>query len=276
LALSVLFMTALVAQVPASSAASGSEASSAAAAAATAQVPVPPVQGWNGMFGLGLISLTGNANAVTVTANASAEWKSPEWTVAGKAFGTYGESRPAGTFTTQLVALAAGGQLRADRHALGGLSGYGLIGTEADHIKSVELRSFAEVGAAVVWIESVQADFTRAYIRTDLAFRYAREFRQQYYPFKQQLPDVYLVAPRLGLVMRFGLSEEVAFSEELEALPNLAGDFRVLINSVSKVTARLYQSLSLGISYQVNYDSLPAVGRRSTDTALSVGLEVGF
>ena len=88
--------------------------------------------------------------------------------------------------------------------------------------------------------------------------------------------SVTLGAPRLGLAFRYALSERVAFQQEAELLPNVFGDSRLLANSTSKLSAGLTESLALTSSLLVNYDSAPAAGKRPTDTALSVGVELGL
>ena len=66
------------------------------------------------------------------------------------------------------------------------------------------------------------------------------------------------------------------FTQEVELSENLVNNSRALINANSKLTAKLTSAVSLGISYGIMYDSLPAPGKKTTDTALTVGLEVGL
>ena len=79
-----------------------------------------------------------------------------------------------------------------------------------------------------------------------------------------------------GLAFRYALSTGIVFTEDAEVLPNVLGDGRVLVNSTTKIAARLTESLSLGVSFVVNHDSLPAPARCPTDTALTVGLELAL
>ncbi|HET9451828.1 MAG TPA: DUF481 domain-containing protein, partial [Aggregicoccus sp.] len=144
------------------------------------------------------------------------------------------------------------------------------------HVKSVEVRGYGEAGTGILWWDETQPGGGSSSLRTDLAFRVARERRFQYYPTRQNLEGVTLGAPRLGIALRYALSERVVFSEEAELLPNVFGDARLLANSTSKLSAGLTESLALTASLLVQHDSAPAAGKRPTDTALSVGVELGL
>jgi putative salt-induced outer membrane protein YdiY len=276
---------AAAAQSAAESAAKAAEAaarvaaqvSPAAPGAPTAVAPAPAAPSkWNGSVGLGLISITGNAQALTFNGTALVERKGEEWIYGLKATGVYGTSRPPSNdpnATSQVLALAASLQLRLDRRLGPTFTTYVLGGAETDHVKSVEFRGFGEAGGAIIWVDTKEGALNRTFLRTDLAFRYANESRFQYYPTPLSLPGATLYAPRFGLAFRHSLSKEVGFLQDAEILPNVVGDGRVLVNTLSKLSTRLYQSLSLGVGFTVNYDSSPAPQKKTTDTALSVSLE---
>jgi putative salt-induced outer membrane protein YdiY len=218
---------------------------------------------WTGTVGLGLIALTGNASTVTFNGLASAQRKTEKWIYSARAFGVYGRARPPDEDAlAQVVALSAGLQLRGDRRLTESLSTFLLAGAETDHVKSVEVRGIGEAGVSS--------------LRTDLAFRFVRETRFQYYPTRVDLPDLDLGGPRLGVDFRYGLSKDILFSEEAEVVPNILGDARVLFTSRTQLISKLTEDLSLATSFLVQYDSAPAAGKQSTDTALSVSLEVAF
>ncbi len=246
------------------------------APAGKAAPAAPSAATWSGTAGLGLISVTGNAKALTFSANATVERKSQEWIFTAKANGAYGTAQPAGSSTSQVNALSAAGQLRADRRFSLLLSIYLLGGLETDHVQSVELRGYGEAGAALIWWDLKEADFSKGFFRTDLGFRYSKESRFQYYPTVQGLPGVTLIAPRFGLAFRYALNKGIIFTEDAEVMPNVTGDSRVLVNSQSKLSTRLTDGVSLGVGFLVKYDSAPAPSRVSTDTSLIVGLEVAF
>jgi opacity protein-like surface antigen len=231
---------------------------------------------WTGSVGLGFVSITGNAELLTLTGSAVAEHKTEDWIYGLKTSGVYGRGRAAGSdpnSDAQVLALAASLQLRLDRRLGPIFTTYLLGGAETDHVKSVEIRGFGEAGGSIIWIDQKEGPLNKTFLRTDLAFRYSNESRFQYYPTPQSLPGATLYAPRFGVAFRYGLSTEVAFLQDAEILPNVSGEGRVLINTLSKLSARLVKSLSLGTGFTVNYDSSPAPRKKTTDTALTVTLE---
>jgi putative salt-induced outer membrane protein YdiY len=237
--------------------------------------PAPaPAAKWSGTVGLGMISLTGNSRSTTFNTALAAERKSEEWIWAVKAGATYGQSRAAADGEDETVAEAAGLLLRLDRRFGPRYSVFVLGAVDTDHVKSVELRSAGELGATVAWVDAAGASGWSVSLRTDLGFRIANEQRYQYYPDRLQLEDETLYAPRAGFALRYGLSKDVVFTEDAEILPNVVGDSRVVMNSVSKISTRLSRSLAFGVAFTVNHDSAPAPGKVSTDTALALTLDV--
>jgi putative salt-induced outer membrane protein YdiY len=245
-----------------------------AAPATAPPAPPPPPSAWSGTVGLGFISLTGNSRTVTFTANVAAERKSTDWIASTKAYGNYGQNRSATTQDTETVAEAAGLLLRLDRRFATRYTAYVLGGVETDHVKSVELRSAGELGATIVWVDAKGDTGWTTSLRTDLGFRVSEERRYQYFPTAQEIPDVTLYAPRAGLAFAYAVSKDVVFTEDAEVMPNVVGDSRVLVNSVSKISTRLSRTLAFGIAYKVAYDSAPAPEKVSTDTTLALTLDV--
>jgi len=235
---------------------------------------------WKGSMGLGLIALSGNSSTLTFNGLGSAERKTEDWIYSVRAQAVYGRSRLPATETeaerSQVVALGANLQLRGDRRFTQMVSGYLLAGAETDHIKSVEGRGTGEVGAGIIWWDEKQEDGRTSSLRTDLAFRFMRETRFQYYPIALDLEDVDLGGPRFGLALRYSVSKDVVFTQDAEAVPNVLGESRLLINTTSKLLARLTESLAIGTSFVLQYDSAPAAGKVSTDTALSGTIEMSF
>lgn len=251
--------------------------------AAAAAAPVKPSV-WDVSVGLSLISLTGNASTLTVSGLASALRKTEHWIYSVKAYGAYGRSRPPQVegeveSLSQVVALNAGVELRGDRRFTQEISGYLLAGVDTDHIKSVEARPYGEAGASIFWFDTKRdekASVREAVLRTDFAFRYARETRFQYYPERFDLPDVDLGGPRFGVLFRYGVSKDITFQEEAEILVSVISDSRVLFSSQTQVMASLTDALALGVGFLVKSDSAPPPGKVSTDTALSFNLTVAL
>ncbi len=266
----------LYSQAPAAATPADAATPTASAEKTVEAPPPPPPPKWAGSVGFGLISLTGNSTALTVNLTGLAEYKTTDWIYGLKVSGIYGRSKAPSndpTLESQVLALAGSLQLRVDRRINQTVSAYVLGGAEADHVKSVEFRGIAEGGAGIIWIDVKEGDLAKALVRTDLAFRYANESRFQYYPTPMSLPGAILYAPKLGLAVRYAFSKEVGLLEDAEFLPSVSGDGRVVVNSLFKLTASLVGSLSLAVGFTVNFDSLPAPTKKSTDTALSVGLE---
>jgi hypothetical protein len=233
--------------------------------------PAPPAA-WSGTAGAGLIWLTGNSRSVTFTLGAAAERKGARWIVSGKAAGAYGRSRAAGDGADQVVAEAAGGQLRVDRR-LGERSSVYLLGViDADHVNSVELRTAGELGATATWIDRGTKDGWNVYLRNDAGFRITEERRFQYYPAERALGEATLYSPRLGVAFRYQPRKGLTFTEDAEVLPSV-GAGRVRVNSVSKLASSLIGVLSVGLTYTVAHDSAPAPGKVGTDTTLALLLE---
>ena len=153
-----------------------------------------------------------------------------------------------------------------------------MAGIETDHLKSLEDRPFGELGLSLIWFDTKEGDLAKSTLKTDLGFRYAREYRFNYYPSpgRADPTEVDVVAPRLGLTFRYAINKNVIFTEEVSALGNVVGTARLLFTSTSKLSARLSDKVSLGIGFVVNDDSVPAPGKVSGDTATTIGLEIGI
>lgn len=237
--------------------------------------------GWTATVGAGLLSLSGNSSAISFNLSSAAEKKTEEWIFGLKAAAVYGQSRPPGSDDEpQTIALGGGFSGRGDRRFTERYSGYLQAGLETDHVKSVEYRYFGEAGAGIIWLDPGK-EFPKAFLRTDVAARYGEEERFQYYPTKadpttHRLDPVRLIAPRLAVAFKYGLTESVTFSEDLEVLPNVVGPSRVLANSVTKLSARLSKGLSFGMSFTFNEDTAPAAGKKDLDTALAASVEMSF
>ncbi|MFL5353284.1 DUF481 domain-containing protein [Archangium sp.] len=237
---------------------------------------------WDVTVGMGLIFITGNASTVTFNGLATAERKTEHWIYSVKATGVYGESRPPGVAgevdqpVSSVTALGAAMQLRGDRRFTDKVSGYLLGSGDTDHVKSIEFRGAGEAGIGVIWWDEKRKDGGEAFLRTDVAFRYARELRFQYYPTRTDVPDVSLGGPRFGVAFRYGLNKDVAFLEEFSVLPSLIEGSRLLANSQTQLNVKLTQTLAVSTTFLLQYDSEPAPGKVPTDTSLAVSVAVTF
>ena len=257
----------------------------AAASAGAPPAPAPPeappapvaVQKWLGSAGVSLISLSGNASSLTAASSASLQREWSAWLLGLTTFGTYGQTRPPNSDEArQVVALAAGGQLRGDRDVNEQVTVFLLSGVETNHVKSLELRGYVESGSGITWVNQKEGELQRTLLRTDLAIRYSKESQFQYYPVPLDLEDREIAGPRVGAAFRFSPRKGLLFTQDAEVIANLLGESRFLVNTTSKVSSMLTDALSLAVAFLVNYDSAPAPGRISTDTALTVGIEAAL
>jgi hypothetical protein len=249
------------------------------ATATLAAVPAPPAAPppsgtWAVTLGVGLISLQGNSNTLTLSGNASVERKTEDWIYAGKASGAFGQGQLSGQTDSSVLALNGSLQLRGDRRFTPRYSGYLMAGADADHVKSLEFRGYAEGGIGILWVDDKEGDLQKALFRTDVAIRGGKEFRFQYYPSAMDLPDLTIATPRFGVALRYALTKDVGLYQDAEVMPSVAGDSRVLFDSLSKISAHITKELALGVSWQLNFDSTPAPGKKTTDSALTLGLDV--
>ena len=270
------------------------EATKATPDAGPAAAPVPPkaqkaqekAATWSGIVGLSLISLTGNANSITTSANAALRRESKRWIFELKASGAYGRTRAADAIDEatgelvevdpEIVALNANVDLRADLRFTSKISVYLLGGVMTDHVKSIETRPVGEAGMSVIWLDQKKGDVSTLRLQTDFAFRGGKELRFQYYPEPANPEDQVIAAPRFALALRYAMTEGLILTEDFEVLPNVVGDSRVWLSSLTKISVKLIKALSFSTSFLVTHDTAPAEGKEKTDTALTVGLELAF
>ena len=156
------------------------------------------------------------------------------------------------------------------------LSVYLLAGAMTDHVKSIEARPVGEAGLSVLWLDQKKGELSTLRLQTDFAFRGGKELRFQFYPATKNEEDQVIAAPRFALAFRYAMTEGLIFTEDFEVLPNVIGDSRVWVSSLSKISVKLIKALSFTAAFLVTHDTAPADGKEKTDTALTVGLELGF
>lgn len=254
----------------------------AAEASKTAEVPKPAAErgerSWAGTATIGFINLTGNARSTSTSGAIRVEFQSYGWLGALDLAGNYGRARPAATGgPLEVVAEDATARLRGDRRLSRVYSVYLLGGVDTDHVKSIEVRPYGEAGFSALWIDQVvEGEFVKARVQTDLGLRFGHEWRFQYFPTRENLENVRILAPKAGARARYALSRDLVVSEVFEVLPSLLSPYQVYIDSVTKLGANLWRGLGVGVAYQIRYESKPPPGKVPLDTALTVGLEAAF
>jgi hypothetical protein len=256
--------------------------------AAPADAPAAK-QGWLGNAGLGLTFITGNTQTLTLTGSFAADRKWDAWSMAVRLSGAYGLANPdvnVAASTTATTARRASGNVRGDRNFSTFASLFVLGGSEFDHVKNIESRTAGEFGTGLTFFNQKEGDVEKLYLRLDLAARAGYETRFQYFPQASSITPngIVILAPRVAGVFRWSFSKDVRFTEELEFIPYLLAPTagRLLINSTTKLNARLTENVSLATGLLVNFDSSPPAGgagstpRVPTDIALTVGVEASF
>ncbi len=246
--------------------------------------PAKP-QHWKGLVGAGFTFLNGNSQLLTITGNVGVDGTWEKWAVALRAAGAYGVSNPDANVsdsTAQITARKMAASARGDR-TYGFASLFVLGGAEFDHVKNVEAREFGEVGTGLTFLNEKRGDLEHLFLRLDLAMRAGYETRVQYFPFVTPVDPyaIIILAPRAALAFRWAPNKDVRFSEECEAIPSVLAPTlgRLLVNSTTKLNARLTETVSLTTAFIVNYDSMPPPSvpkKLSTDIALTAGLEATF
>ncbi|MCY1023477.1 DUF481 domain-containing protein [Pyxidicoccus sp. MSG2] len=230
---------------------------------------------WTGSAGLGLSFFSGNTRAFTVTGDALAELDTPKWAATLEADGAYGEAAEGEDAEREVTAKTLGGWARGEYRMNPLLSAYSFVGAEADHPASLELRTEVELGIGVTFLEE-EEDENELFLRGYVGGSYARDRRFQYIPTRENLPDVTLWSPALGLAFRYDVNEHVELREDALLLPDVFGDTRVLFDSTTKLAVHLTERFSLTTFFELQHDSSPAEGKVRTDTSLSLGGEVSL
>lgn len=254
--------------------------------AATAAAGEKKKDAWIGNLGVGLTFITGNSQTLTMTGSAAADRKWEVWSLGIRANGAYGLANPDtnASAVAGITARRASATIRADRSFGTFAAIFALAGTEFDHMKNVESRTIGELGAGLTFFQKKEGDLEKLYLRVDLAMRSGYETRFQYFPTPGPVDDygIVILAPRVAATFRWSFSKDVRLTEELEFIPFLLSPTlgRLLINNNTKLAARLTESIALTTSLMVNFDSMPPkagdLERKTTDVALTVGLEATF
>ncbi len=304
-----LLLMAVVTQAPVTQAPADSAADRAAAAAEKAAAaaersseaiariadklaPAPPPapvsaaeKGWTGTAGFGLSLLGGNTQSITLTASVGLDKKWEVWSLGVRATGAYGLTNPdtsAGSSSVaQTVARRASATVRGDRSFGGFVAIFALGGGEFDHVKNIESRGFGEAGTSFTLFDEKQGDLPKLFLRLDLAIRGGGETRFTYFPTPAPVSPYFIpiLAPRIAGTFRWALNENFKFSEDLEVVPYLLPPTtgRFLINSSTKINAKITERVALTLGFQLNVDTDPPnPALRVLDYALTAGTELAL
>lgn len=247
-----------------------------------AAAPAAP-SNWSVVVGANSTWITGNVLSLTFAGQASAIRKTDRTIFAAKLFGGYGERYVEATDTTpastDVLLYNVGGSAQFDVRFGEYVSAFVGAGLDTDHVKSVELRGYGDVGVGVLWLDRKEGSLQRLYLKTDLSLRVQPESRFQYYPTLAQVDDAFLIGPRLAASFRYAFTSATFITEDVEVLPNVLGTARVLVNSATKLGVGLVGNVSVTAGFALRYDSSPAqvpVKRKPLDTQLLLGIEASF
>ncbi len=256
---------------------------SAAPPAPPAPVAPPAAPRTTSVFGLGLIWMQGNSNALTLSGSLGLAHKfDAGWGASLKLNAAYGQAQVTGTTTQSVTAYNAGGTVRGDRTFGSEVQVFVQGGALTDHVASLELRYFGEGGAGIIWLDHKAAGYQQVMLRTDLGLRAAQDNNWQYYPTATNagtghLPDIFFLGPSFAVAFLYALNKGVVFSEDASLGENIDGDSRTMVSSTTKLSAALLGHVSFATTFLVTYDSnLANLGKVDTDTALTLGLEGTF
>ncbi|AFE04288.1 hypothetical protein COCOR_01789 [Corallococcus coralloides DSM 2259] len=268
----ILFAAMAQTPTPPSEAADASSPASVASATEDEDEDEGP---WTGSAGLGASMFTGNARAFTITGDAMAEYESPVWALTLEADGAYGNAASEDEEEREVTALTLGGWARGDYRFTRLLSAYSFLGLETDHPASLELRTEVELGVGLTFLERKKKKTEKElFLRTYLGASYAKDRRFQYTPTREDLPNVTLWSPAVGLAFRYDINERVHLREDAIVLPGIFDNTRVLLDSTTKLSVHLTDRFALTTYFELQHDSAPAAGKVKTDTSLSVGGEL--
>lgn len=236
----------------------------------------PPPPAWSYQLGVSLLSVTGNANALTGKLSGQAEGTFGKWgtKIAGGA--TYGQTTAATTDESEVTALNANLSAKGQRSVSKRFNTYLLGGGMTDHVANIEFQVFGEAGVGLVWFERVEDDFVKSKLSTDLGFRYTREHRFQYYRERTNLPNVDIYSPAIKASFRYALTKTAVFTEELEVLPDIVDTRNVRAVSTAAISAQIDKGIALSLGFKVRYIGVPAEGAKTTDTELAAGVTWAF
>ncbi len=280
---------ALAAQKAAEAAAKAAEAAQRIAdkvAPRTAEAAGGPAApgSWLVNVGAGLSLLGGNTQSLTLTGNVGIDKKWEVWSLGIRLNGAYGLATPPGSAAgtdPSVVARRALGTVRGDRAFGGFVSAFALAGAEFDHIKSIESRVYGEGGASFGLLNEKEGDLEKLFLKLDLALRFGRETRFSYFPMPSAVSpyEIYILSPRVAAVGRWALNKNFKISEELEVLPFLLPPTlgRFLINSNTKINARITEGASLSLGFLLAIDTQPPkADLKPYDYTLTAGIDIAL
>ncbi len=210
---------------------------------------------WSGKGQVGAFRSTGNSENIGVTAALRLERTGADWTHLLRGNADYQESLGIATRERFLFAYEPRLQLGDDVFA------YGLTQYERDRISGFSSRYIASGGLG--WTAIDEPGISLA-IRAGPAYRYTDFIAES---------DRERIAALAALDFDWSVAERISLTQDASAV--IAKD-NTTLSSLSGIEFGATDRLSTRVSYQVDYESDPPVGKVSTDTITRFTLVYGF
>lgn len=245
--------------------------------AAEAKAAAPPVQTpWVYNLGVNLISVSGNANAVTAKALGQVTGKWGPWAATIKGSAAYGQTSVPNEAAPLVTGQNADVSLRGDRGFTEVFGAYVTGGGATDRVASIRLQTYGEAGVGITWFEEKDAgaDWVRNRLRTDFGFRATHEARMKYFPEPDPASETArnIFSPRMTVAFKYALSKTAFFSQDAEILPDLQQNQNLRASAASLISAQIDKGIALNLGFKVRYIGQPAKDAKTTDTELGAGI----
>lgn len=210
---------------------------------------------WSGKGQVGAFRSTGNSENIGVTAALRLERTGADWTHLLRGDADYQESVGITTRERFLFAYEPRLKLGDDVFA------YGLAQYERDRISGFSARYIVSGGLGWTPIEE---DGLSLAVRAGPAYRYTDFIAE---------PDRERIAALAALDFDWSVAERISLTQDASAV--IAKD-NTTLSSLSGIEFGVTDRLTTRVSYQVDYESDPPVGKVSTDTITRFTLVYGF
>lgn len=244
--------------------------------------PAPPKPAYvlAGNASLAVVWLTGNANALTGSANLGMTFEYEAWRAGLKGQGVYGVAKTGDADRNSVTASAASLELKVGRAINSYIGAYALGLVGYDRVGKIDWRAGGEGGLSGTFLKVQEGDLLKRQLTLELGARYVREQWYQFYPDKsgpsRDLPDVDIVYVRVGAAFRYAFDARTSFTQTLDILPDVLTPENFNLVSGSALQVRIWGPLAISTNFIVKFDNLPPPGAQKLDTQLTVAVDLTF
>ena len=250
-------------------------AASSSDASGTANEKEEEASPWDGSsVSVGTAFLAGNSQSFTLMGDLLAQYRSEGWEFLAEVSAVYGLAAAAGEEEVEPTAEWAHGMVRADRRLTSLLSAFAMVGGVVNHPASLEGRIEGELGLGFTLLDVQKDDAPLLLLRLYLGVHASNDYRFQFFPVPRDVPDLFNAGPGVGGRFQWAINERVSLSQTVAFYPNVVNDFRLLAYSDTELSSFLTEMLAVNLHLLIEHDSRPAPEKKTTDAALTVGLEL--